>query len=140
MYTIVDIYESTAFPTSDYRGFLMLLAWLMRFCDLFDGYHTICFRIINVHLWLAVALMISKHYRTIFPQNERTKPSHFLTGPPFSRMPYIFQDTCSAIRSAFFSSPSCTSNGIVFLRKCVHGQIDYGLLLSLCRHCTSRSG
>ncbi len=97
MYTIVDIYESTAFPTSDYRGFLMLLAWLMRFCDLFDGYHTICFRIINVHLWLAVALMISKHYRTIFPQNERTSRHIFLLTALFPNALYIsghvFRDT-----------------------------------------------
>ncbi|MGI6616485.1 MAG: hypothetical protein ACOX36_00195 [Saccharofermentanales bacterium] len=97
MYTMADINARTAFESFDYKGFLMLLAWLMRFCDLFGGYHTICFRIINVHLWLAVALMISDYYRKHFPQNERTSRRIFLLTALFPHALYIsghvFRDT-----------------------------------------------
>ena len=97
MYTMADINARTAFETFDYKGFLMLLAWFMRFCNLFGGYHTICFRVINVHLWLAVALMISCHYRKRFPQNERTSRRIFLLTALFPNALYIsghvFRDT-----------------------------------------------
>lgn len=119
MYTISDINAGMAFDTSDYKGFLIILAWLMRFCDLFGGYHTICFRVINVHLWLAAALMISDHYRKRFPQNERTSCRIFLLTALFPNALYIsghaFRDTIGIFLIVFmyvkwdlFFKKSCT--------------------------------
>lgn len=119
MYTMADINARTAFASFDYKGFIMLLAWLMRFCGLFGGYHTICFRVINVHLWLAVALMISDHYRRRLPKNERTSRRIFLMTALFPNALYIsghvFRDTIGIFLIVFmyvkwdlFFSKKCT--------------------------------
>ncbi|MFD5022796.1 hypothetical protein ACFWMP_28310 [Paenibacillus sp. NPDC058367] len=55
------------------KGFLWLLSWLMKFCNIFGGYHTIVYRILNIYFLLALGILVfkyfSKHYYFSQKQN-----------------------------------------------------------------------
>ena len=50
---------------SNIKGFLWIISSIIRFSDLFDGYHTVCFRVLNTDILLAsgciVYLICVKH-------------------------------------------------------------------------------
>lgn len=83
------------------KGFLWILSWIMRVSDIFGGYHTITFRVLNVYFLLALSILVFRsfenNYQFTFKQNLTVLYAMAL----FPNVQYIslhvFRDTISIL-------------------------------------------
>lgn len=66
-FTIKDIIETKEFRYYNCTGFIWLLSIIVRFSNLFDGYHTIIIRLINIYFTLFTGILVYKY----FSNNEK---------------------------------------------------------------------
>lgn len=68
-----ELMQESQFYYHSAKGFLWLLSWFMRFCNIFGGYHTIAYRVINIYFLIILGLLVfkyfSKHYSFSIKQN-----------------------------------------------------------------------
>lgn len=66
-YTIKDIIETKKFKYYNCNGFIWLMSLLIRFSNIFDGYHTIIIRMINIYFAMYTGILVYRY----FSKNEK---------------------------------------------------------------------
>lgn len=61
-YTIKDINENKEFKFYNCNGFIWFVSMVIRFCNLFGGYHTIVIRLINIYLLIFMGILVFKYF------------------------------------------------------------------------------
>lgn len=108
--------------THNAKGYVIFLSYLIRFGILFDGYHTMVPRIINVSILNLSALFITRLYLDKFPKMGKMACCLYLAISLFPNSLYVsshvYRDTIAAtiLTIAYFICFSCTKRRHVLFR------------------------
>lgn len=83
------------------KGFLWILSWIMRYSELFGGYHTIAFRVLNIYFLLILSVLTLKIFQR---HNKFTQKQNLIFLYLFALFPniqyislHVFRDTLSIL-------------------------------------------
>ncbi|WP_372995839.1 hypothetical protein [Lutispora sp.] len=83
------------------KGFLWLLSWLIRFCDIFGGYHTIAYRILNIYFLMTLGIFVYKYFSSKYDFSNKQNLVLLLAVTMFPNAQYIsihvFRDTLNIL-------------------------------------------
>ncbi len=107
--------------SSNVKGMYCLMSYIIRFSNMLGGYHTISFRLININLYLSVALVTHLIFDQYFASNTKVSRRVFLLIALFPNgiylSSYVFRDTIVAliIMLALALCDDILNNGDIFL-------------------------
>lgn len=95
-----EIKASPAFNNNNSIGFIWTISILMRLGNLMGGYHTVVFRLLNIHTLLCMSIMVYKYFKRHYSASQKLCYLLLLTLCLFPNCLYIsshvFRDTISA--------------------------------------------
>lgn len=83
------------------NGFIWILSWLIRFCNIFDGYHTIVYRILSIYFLIILGVLTLKYFSKQYKFSEKQNFIVFGALTLFPNVQYItihvFRDTLNIL-------------------------------------------